>query len=56
MPLKHESHENSDECDSSHRLCDELSEGEDQVFEDPEKEPLRFKLTQQDQNVEESNV
>ena len=56
MPLKHESHDNSDECDSNQRLCDELSEGDDQVFEDPETEPLQSNLQLEDHKIEESDV
>ena len=56
MPMKHESHDNSDECESNQRLCDELSEGDDQVFEDPALEPLQNSLTLRGNYIEESDV
>ena len=56
MPMKHESHDISDDCDSNQRLCDELFEGDDQVFEDPESQPLQHSIKLQDNGFEESSV
>ena len=56
MPLKHESQENSDDCDFSNRLSEELSEGDDQVFDDPETEPLRNGIEFEGGELNESNV
>eukprot|EP00795_Rhopilema_esculentum_P012450 gene12450-3119_t len=56
MPLKHESQENSDDCDFSNRLSGELSEGDDQVFDDPETEPLRNGIALEGGELNESNV
>ena len=56
MPLKHESNDNSDDCDSTQRLCDELSEGDDHVFEDSELKPLQCSFRLQDNGIEESDV
>ena len=56
MPLKHESNENSDDCDSNQKLCDEMFEGDDHVFEDPELEPLQCSFRAQDNGIEESDV
>ena len=56
MPIKHDSQGDSDECDFSHRICDELSEGEDLVFDDPEQEPLNHGINLESPNIAESDV
>ena len=56
MPIKHDSQGDSDECDFSHRICDELSEGEDQVFGDPEQEPLNHVINLERPGITESDV